>query len=69
MELMLADEEKELVLQILQERHRELQREISHTDHREFKQALRKKEKLLESVLSRLRESQPATEKKPVLCG
>jgi hypothetical protein len=40
---------------ILERRHRELQQEISHTDHHEFKQGLRKNEKLLESILSRLR--------------
>jgi hypothetical protein len=42
-------------LDILEQRERELRREISHTDHKEFKQALRKDEKLLESILTRLR--------------
>lgn len=55
MELILTTEEQELLLGILEQRHRELQKEISHTDHHEFKLALRKKEKLLESILSRLR--------------
>lgn len=54
-ELISTTEEQELLLGILEQRHRELQKEISHTDHHEFKLALRKKEKLLESVLSRLR--------------
>ena len=55
MELTLSTEEQQLLLDILEQRHRELLKEISHTDHREFKQALGKNEKLLESVLSRLR--------------
>jgi hypothetical protein len=62
MELTLTVEERELVLEILGQRHRELQREISDRAHREFKLALRKKEKLLESVVSRLRVMQPALE-------
>ena len=48
-------EEQQLLLDILEQRHRELLKEISHTDHHQFKEALRKNEKLLESVLSRLR--------------
>lgn len=55
MDLILNTEERELLLSILEQRHRELLKEISHTDHHEFKQTLRKHEKLLESVLSRLR--------------
>jgi hypothetical protein len=67
MELTLTVEERELVLEILGQRHRELLREISHTDHHEFKLALRKKEKLLESVENRLRVMQPALEPMPEL--
>lgn len=55
MELILSTEEQQLLLDILEQRHRELMKEISHTDHHEFKQALRKNEKLLESILSHLR--------------
>jgi hypothetical protein len=55
MELLLSAEEQELVIESLEQRHRELQKEISHTDHREFKQTLRKNEKMIESVLNRLR--------------
>jgi hypothetical protein len=55
MELILSTEEHQLLLEMLEQRHRELLKEISHTDHHEFKQALRKNEKLLESILSRLR--------------
>ena len=36
-------------------RHRELLNEIAQTDHREFKQGLLKDEKLLDSLLGRLR--------------
>ena len=56
MELMLTTEEQELLFSILEQRHREMLKEISHTDHYEFKQKLRKHEKLLESMLNRLRE-------------
>ena len=62
MELTLTIEECELVLEMLGERHRALLREISHTDHREFKLLLLKREKLLESVENRLRVIQPALE-------
>jgi Lon protease-like protein len=62
MELTLTIEECELVLEILGERHRALLREIAHTDHREFKLLLLKREKLLESVENRLRVMQPALE-------
>jgi hypothetical protein len=62
MELTLTIEEWELLSEILDERHRALLREISHTDHREFKHALLKREKLLESVVNRLRVMQPALE-------
>jgi hypothetical protein len=55
MELILSSEEHQLLLDVLERRYRELQKEISHTDHHEFKLALRKNEKLLESVLSRMR--------------
>jgi hypothetical protein len=67
MELTLTVEERELVLEILSQRHRELLREISHTDHREFKLALHNKEKLLESVVNRLRVIQPTLEPMPEL--
>jgi len=55
MELLLTVQEQELLQQILEQRYLELQKEISHTDHREFKQTLRKNEKLIESMLNRLR--------------
>jgi len=55
MELTLNTEERELLVSIVDQRHRELLKEIAHTDHREFKQGLRKNERLLDSLLSRLR--------------
>jgi len=55
MALILTTEEQELLASILEHRHRELLKEISHTDHHNFKQTLRKNEKLLESMLSSLR--------------
>jgi len=51
--LTLSDEERDLVQEILEERHRILLLEISHTDHLHFKTVLRKKADLLESVLNR----------------
>ncbi len=54
MELILTTEEQELLSTILGQRHRELLKEIAHTDHRECRQALRKNEKLIESMLSHL---------------
>jgi len=55
MELTLNIEEQEFLISILELRHRELLKEISHTDHREFKRGLRKNERLLESLLGLLR--------------
>ena len=55
MELSLNAEEREFLLQILEQRHLDLQKEISHTDHRDFKQALRRNEGMIESMLVRLR--------------
>jgi len=55
MELILTAEEHELLLSVLEQRHRGIQTEISHTDHHEFKVLLRKHEKLIESMLGQLR--------------
>lgn len=52
--LALDEDEKELVREILEERQRTLLMEISHTDHHDFKVALRRKAELLESVLRQL---------------
>jgi uncharacterized protein YlxP (DUF503 family) len=50
----MSEEERELVHEILEERHRTFLVEISHTDHHDFKVELQRKAKLLESVLGRL---------------
>lgn len=52
--LTLNEEERELIEEILEERQRTMLREISHTDHHDFKVELRKKAEILENVLSRL---------------
>lgn len=54
MELRLSTEEQELLHEVLEHRLHELQNEIVHTDHRDFKTALRADEKRIESLLSRL---------------
>jgi len=59
MELTLTTAEREFLLEILEEHHRELFREISATDHREFRSVLKNKETLLESVVNKLRTTQP----------
>jgi hypothetical protein len=55
MELALTIEDRELLSEILERRPRELQKEIAHTDHRDFKALLRGNEKRIESMLGRLR--------------
>lgn len=57
MEFTLTSQEHELLLRILEQHYQGLLKEIWHTDHREFKHALREDEKLLESLLNRLRET------------
>lgn len=56
MELTLSPQEQQFLIDMLEDRYLALQREILHTDHREFKQKLRMHEALIESVLDRLRE-------------
>lgn len=58
MDLTLTYEEIELLASILEQRHSELIKEIAHTDHHEFRQALRRNERMLESILVRLREAE-----------
>jgi len=52
--LTLNEEERELVLEILEEHHRRLLREISRADHHDFKVVLQKKEKVVDELLGRL---------------
>ncbi len=54
MELQLTIEERELLTRLLEEKHRELLKELSHTDSYEFKQLLRQREKALEGILAKL---------------
>jgi len=59
MELIVSSEEARLLIEVLEERHRELLRELSRTKHHEFKIVLHKNEMLLESVINKLRVSEP----------
>jgi len=52
--LALSEKERELLEEILEERHRTLLMEIAHTEHHDFKVVLRKKAELLESILERI---------------
>lgn len=51
--LTVSEQEREFLFEILEERQRMLLREIDHTDHHDFKLALQKKERLLESMMER----------------
>jgi hypothetical protein len=51
MELHLTSEQRQLLQETLEERHRELLREIDHTDHLHFKEVLRTKAKAVESLV------------------
>ena len=57
MELTLTPEERDLLLNMLEQQHQKLLKEIWHTHHRAYKATLRENEKLLESLLARLREA------------
>jgi hypothetical protein len=56
MELQLNDGERRLLLEILEERHRNLIHEIARTDHREFKRELQTRCLIVEGILKRVRE-------------
>ncbi len=55
MELTLTSEEEKFLMEVLQERHRELLRELARTSHRDFKRILKQNANLLESILEKLR--------------
>jgi len=55
MELTLNTEEQRLLVSIIDRRQQELLNDIVHTDSRDFKQELRKDERLLDSLLIRVR--------------
>lgn len=50
----LTSAERELLVRILEERHRQLERELWHTDTHQFKNLLRMEEKTLEQVLGKM---------------
>jgi hypothetical protein len=54
MELHLTSDQRQLLQEILEERHRELLRELAHTDHLHFKEVLRAKAKSVESLLDKV---------------
>jgi len=54
MELRLTDKEHDLLLELLQERHKHLLHDIAKADHHEFKTALRERCTTLEGVLEKL---------------
>ena len=60
MEVRLTATERELLLSILEERYRELLREISRAEHHGFKAALRDNAALVESMVGKLRVARPA---------
>jgi hypothetical protein len=54
MELHLSEAERELLDEVLKERHMVLEREIQHTDNGEFRRMLRARETMLEDLIERL---------------
>jgi len=60
MELILSSTEREFLLEVLEEHHRALLRELSRTKHHEFKHVLKNKEKLLEAIINKVEQPQPA---------
>lgn len=60
MDLKLTSDEGELVKELLEERYRELLREIARAEHLEFKLDLRKKEQVLKAVLNKIGSAEPA---------
>jgi len=54
MELTLTSDEEELMREVLEEHHRQLIREIARARHHEFKSALKTKERMIESLVTKL---------------
>lgn len=59
MELRLNEEERQLLLEILKERHKNLIHEIARTDHREFKHELQTRCGMVEGILKRVEMLEP----------
>jgi hypothetical protein len=54
MELRLNDQERRLLLEILEERHSNLIHEIARTDHRDFKHELQARCSVIEDILRKV---------------
>jgi len=54
MELRLNDQERRLLLEILEERHSNLINEIARTDHRDFKHELQARCSVIEDILRKV---------------
>ena len=54
MELRLTDHEKQLLLEILQERHSNLIHEIARTDHRDYRHELQQRCSAIEGILKKI---------------
>jgi hypothetical protein len=54
MELRLNDQERRLLLEILEERHKNLIHEIARTDHRDFKHELQGRCSVIEGILRKV---------------
>ena len=62
MQLTLSATEHRLMLEVLEEHHRELLMEIARAKHRDFRNVLRNKEKVLEAIFHKLEIEQPEKE-------
>lgn len=56
MELRLNESEERLLLEILEERHKNLIHEIARTDHREFKHELLLRCRVIEGMLQKIKD-------------
>lgn len=54
MTIELTTGECELLARVLEERHRQVERELWRTDHHDFKDLLREEGKMLEQILAKL---------------
>ncbi len=59
-EVSLTASERELLLQVLEEHHRELLRDISRAEHHVFKAGLKENAARIESMLKKLRTARPS---------
>lgn len=59
MDISVSSEERELLLEVLEERQRVMLREISRARHHDFRDTLKRSETLLEGLIIRLRSVHP----------